>query len=485
MTITRSSVLIIDDDQDMRWALRTILSDVGLSVMEADSGPSGLEVAARSSPAAVLLDMRMTGLSGEEVLTRLKRQREGLPVIVITGYGSIAGAVDAIRAGAFDYLTKPFDNDAVVSVVRSAIAQRPEASEPPGPGLREAVVKQMGHSAAIQDLITQMEVVIGTDYSVLINGETGAGKEIVAQALHRHGPRTARPFVVFDCGSIAEALVDSEFFGHERGAYTGATERRRGRFEMAAEGGTIFLDEIGNLCAVGQQALLRALEERVIYRLGGSTPIRLDTRVIAATNETLADDDASATFRPDLYYRLSEYTITVPPLRTRPDDIEFLTRRFLAQTQRGLANWLPDITADALDQLRGYSWPGNVRQLRNVVRRAALIAMGRITAEHIRQCLQRTSARVAVPNAAATCAAPTCAVTPCAAVPCASDMPLRERVESHVKLVERESILHAMIQTGGNKAAAARTLGVDYKSFRIKLKTIQQRALAGHDFTSV
>jgi two-component system nitrogen regulation response regulator GlnG len=458
----------------MRWALRTILSEVGLSVMEADSGPSGLEVAARSPLAAVLLDMRMAGPSGEEVLTRLKQQSEGLPIIVITGYGTIAGAVDAIRAGAFDYLTKPFDNDAVVSVVKSAIAQRPGPSEPPASGLREAVVGLMGHSAAIQDLITQMEVVIGTDYSVLISGETGTGKEIVAQALHRHGPRTARPFVVFDCGSIAEALVDSEFFGHERGAYTGATERRRGRFEMAAEGGTIFLDEIGNLCAVGQQALLRALEERVIYRLGGSTPIRLDTRVIAATNETLADDDAGATFRPDLYYRLSEYTISVPPLRTRPGDIEFLTRRFLAQTQRGMANWLPDITPDALDMLRGYSWPGNVRQLRNVVRRAALIAMGRITAGHIGQCLQRPPARDTVPNAAPLSAAP----------PCAADRPLRERVESHVKLVERESILRAMTQTGGNKAAAARTLGVDYKSFRTKLKTIQQQALAGHDFTS-
>jgi DNA-binding NtrC family response regulator len=460
MINAQSSVLIIDDDQDIRWALRTILSRNGLATIEADAGPRGLEVAARNAPAAVLLDLRLPGLAGEEVLARLRHQCQDLPVIVITGYGTITGAVDAIRAGAFDYLTKPFDNDAVVAAVKRAIAQRPVVARPANGNIRECVTGQMGDGVAIQNLVTQMEMVLDTDYSVLIVGETGTGKEIVAQSLHRHGPRTARPFIVFDCGSIVDALVDSEFFGHERGAFTGANERRRGRFEIAADGGTIFLDEIGNLCAVGQQALLRALEERVIYRVGGSTPIRLDTRVIAATNEALEEEDVIGTFRPDLYYRLSEYTITVPPLRTRPEDIEFLTRRFLDQAQRAPANWLPDITPDALELLRGYPWPGNVRQLRNVVRRAGLMGNGKITPERILPCLPHRPTQ----NASF-------------APPCASgNMSLRDMVEFQVRKVERDAISHALAQAGGNKTAAARRLGIDYKTFREKLKKIEHDA---------
>jgi two-component system nitrogen regulation response regulator GlnG len=296
---------------------------------------------------------------------------------------------------------------------------------------------------------------------VLICGETGAGKEIVAKALHRHGPRAARPCVVFDCGAIVEALVESEFFGHERGAYTGANERRRGRFELAAEHGTIFLDEIGNLCAVGQQALLRALEERVIYRVGGTAPIHLDIRVLAATNVNLVEDEDASAFRPDLFYRLSEYAIVVPALRTRPEDIEFLARRFLDQTQRALDGAIIEITPDALDLLREYPWPGNVRQLRNVVRRAGLMASCKVTAAEVKACMPQ-STRTAVQ-------------VPCSAM---ADAPLRNRVQHRVREVERDAILNALAQAGGNKAAAARQLSIDYKTFRTKLKTIERHATA-------
>lgn len=464
MKNVKSPILIIDDDHDMRWTLRTILGNIGLAVAEANAGAAGLEIAAQTEPAAVLLDLRMPGLSGEEVLARLKRQYQTIPVIVITGYGSISGAVDAIRAGAFDYLTKPFDNDAVISAVRRAIAQQSMSLCQPHDTLRETVSSLMGHGPAIQNLIAQMEVVTGTDYTVLICGETGTGKEIVAQALHRHGPRAARPFIVFDCGATVEALVGSEFFGHERGAYTGASERRRGRFELAADGGTIFLDEIGNLCAVGQQALLRALEERVIYRVGGMMPIELDIRVIAATNANLVDDGHTSAFRPDLFYRLSEYTIIVPPLRTRPEDIEFLARRFLDQTQRTLKNSTPDITPDALDLLRSYHWPGNVRQLRNVVRRAGLMASCKVTAAHIKACMPQSDRPAAQGPAPAT-----------------ADAPLRDLVQHRVRQVERDAILNALIQARGNKTAAARQLGIDYKTFRIKLKTLEQYASVNHD----
>ena len=460
MAETQSQVLVIDDDQDMRWALRTILGESGLGVIEAESGTVGLEAAMRCSPSAVLLDMRMPGIDGAEVLAQLKRKFLTTPVIVITGHGSVSGAVDAIRAGAFDYLTKPFDNDVVVSVVRRAIAQSGTLVPPSGSSLRATITGMMGRSREIETLIAQIEGVIDTDYSVLISGETGTGKEIVAQALHRHGRRSDRPFVVFDCGAIVENLVEAEFFGHERGAFTGAVERRRGRFEIAAAGGAIFLDEIGNLCAVGQQALLRALEERVIFRVGGSAPIRLDTRVIAATNERLGEDDDLRAFRPDLFYRLSEYCITLPPLRARPDDIEFLARRFLTETQRVVGTPDLEITSTALDLLRSHDWPGNVRQLRNVVRRAALMAGHVVTTDQVEACMLRPARRRD-------------AGTPTAAL---IEAPLRDLVRGRIKQVERDAILGALAQTGGNKTTAARALGIDYKTFRVKLKIIQQEA---------
>jgi two-component system nitrogen regulation response regulator GlnG len=455
-------VLIIDDDSDMRWALRTLVAGVGLGVVEASTGIAGIETAERTAPDAVLLDLQLPGLSGEKVLHGLRRQHHHTPIIVITGYGSISGAVEAIKAGAFDYLTKPFNNDAVAAAVKRAIEQHGAAVREPNIGLRNTVTDLMGRSPAIQSMITQMEAVIATDYSVLLCGETGTGKEIVAQALYRYGPRTTRPLVVFDCGSIVEALVESEFFGHERGAYTGAHERRRGRFELAADGGTIFLDEIGNLCAVGQQALLRALEERVIYRVGGTQPIRLDTRVIAATSENLTDDDDDdSTFRPDLFYRLSEYSIVVPPLRTRPEDIEYLAHRFLNQTQRVLGTGPQGIAPEALNLLLGYSWPGNVRQLRNVMRRAALTASNLITAENITAGMLRRRPQVAVH----------------APIHSDGEMPLRDLVGLRVQQVEREAIVRALKAAGGNKAEAARRLGLDYKTLRIKLKAFERSDL--------
>lgn len=459
-----AAILIIDDDQDMCWALRAILGDIGFPVVAVGTGVAGLEIAMQAEPVAVLLDMQMPGLGGDEVMTRLQRQSRAIPIIVITGYGSIPGAIDTIRAGAFDYLTKPFDNDTVVAAVRRAIAQRSAGASSPDGDLWETVTSLMGHGPAIQSLIAKMELVINTDYSVLILGETGTGKELVAQALHRHGPRRSRPLVVLDCGTVVETLVDSELFGHERGAYTGAAERKRGRLELAADSGTIFLDEIGNLCLVGQQALLRVLEERVIYRVGGTTPIRLDTRVISATNADQVEDGNVSMIRPDLFYRLSEYTVIVPPLRARPGDIEFLARRFLDQAQRVLRRPMLDISADALDLLRSYCWPGNVRQLRNVVRRAGLMASAKITVEHIQACMPRRPTQIAVHAPAAD----------------GADVSLHGLVRHWVRQVEHDAILDALHQAGGNQAEAARQLHIDYKTFRTKLKTIKHRNSGNH-----
>jgi DNA-binding NtrC family response regulator len=463
-------ILVIDDDRDMRWALRTILENIGLTVAEANAGPAGLEIAARGRPAAVLLDMRIPGLSGHEVLTNLRARHPELPIIVITGYGTIQGAVSTIQAGAFDYMLKPFDNDAVISTVKRAIALRCPEPDLPNGNLKETITELMGCSTAIQSLIAQIEAVIDTDYSVVVGGETGTGKEIVAQALHRYGPRKTRPFVVLDCGTISEALVASELFGHERGAYTDAHERRRGRLEVAASGGTIFMDEIGNLCAAGQRALLRALEERVIYRIGSTTPILLDMRLITATNDILVDDDGSGAFRPDLFYRLSEFIIVAPPLRERPEDVEFLARRFLREAQKGHQVCAHEFTPDALDLLQNYPWPGNVRQLRNIVRRISLMASSEVTAVHVKQCMPQRSSRT-------TCTGSHPSTPP--------PILLRRLVEHQVQKLERDAILDALAQAGGNKAMAARQLGINYKTFRLKLKAIEQHVSVGHDIVGV
>jgi DNA-binding NtrC family response regulator len=236
-------VLVIDDDPDMRWAIRTILAETGLDVAEASAGAAGIEIAARCAPDAVLLDIQMPGIDGEEVLRRLKYQHKHLPVIVVTAHGTIPGAVEAIRTGAFEYITMPFRNERLLDVVRRAVSRHQAGASPATADVRTAITSVMGQGVAVQLLVEQIEAVIGTDYSVLIRGETGAGKEVVAHCLHEMGPRADHPLVVVDCGSVVDTLIDSEFFGHEKGAYTGAAGRHHGWFETAAKGGTLFLDE--------------------------------------------------------------------------------------------------------------------------------------------------------------------------------------------------------------------------------------------------
>ena len=453
-----ATVLLIDDDQDMRWAMRNVLADAGFAVAEAECGGSGLEMATCRLPDAVLLDMRMPGLGGDEVLRRLKRLDPGLPVIVVTAHGSIPGAIGAIRDGAFEYLTKPFRNSYLAETVRRAVAWRSTAKRAAAGGIRASLMAAMGQSPAIQTLVAQVEAVASTDYSVVICGETGAGKEVVARNLHEHGPRANHPLVVVDCGAITESLTDSEFFGHEKGAFTGASERRRGWFEAAANGGTIFLDEIGNLAPTGQKALLRALEERTIRRVGGAELIKLDVRVIVATNFDLKECAKAGGFRQDLFFRLAEYVIMVPPLRARPEDIAYLTRRFLTQARESLGRPPVDIAPAALDLLRAYPWPGNVRELRSVMRRAALTASDTVTPENLAISLGDGCAiAVSLPASVAS---------------------LRNRVRGQVRVIERDAVVAALDQAGGNKAKAARLLGIDYKTYRMKLKLAEEVQMA-------
>ncbi len=456
----RSRVLVIDDDPDMCWAVRQVLANGGLDVAEANSGQAGLDLLASRPHDALLLDMQLPGLGGREVLRHVQRRDASLPVIVLTGHGSIADAVEAVKTGVFEYLTKPFRNEHLLETVRRAIGRRRTARASPASSVRASITGTMGNGPAVHRLIAEIEAVAATDYSVLVLGETGSGKEVVARTLHQHGPRAVRPLVVVDCGAVVETLTDSEFFGHEKGAYTGANARQVGWFEMAADGGTIFLDEIGNLCLPAQRAMLRALDQRVIYRVGGTVPIKLDARVIAATNENLTEHNGTA-FREDLFFRLSEYIITVPPLRSRPEDIEFLAHRFLAEARKGLGRPTADISSGALDLLRGHDWPGNVRELRNVIRRVALAVSDVVTIAHVAGCLGERAAAAPMPIHPQLAAAP-----------------LRGRIRHQMREIERGAVLSALEQAGGNKAQAARLLGVDYKTYRTKLKALSE-PLAG------
>jgi len=450
----QQTVLLIDDDKDMRWAISNILSAAGFAVAEAETGGIGLKIAGATAPDTVLLDMRMPGINGEEVLRKLHNLDPALPVIIITAHGTISGAVSAVRDGAFEYITKPFRNEHLLDAVKRAIARR-EIIRSTTSGLESALLSAMGQSSIIRKLIAQINAVLSTDYSVVIQGETGAGKEVVARSLHRFGRRAARPLAVVDCGAITESLIDSEFFGHERGAFTGAVERRKGSFEGVADGGTIFLDEIGNLPTSGQKALLRTLEERKIRRVGGSEVIDLDMRVIAATNDDLRERARAGSFRQDLFFRLSEYLIVIPPLRSRIEDLEFLARRFLAQARDALGRGPADIDPTALDLLRDYHWPGNVRELRNIMRRVALAPSDIVTPKEFSgllgdDCACRSDRHTEE-----------------------ADATLRHRVQRHVREFERDAIIHALEQAGGNKAKAARLLGIDYKTYRIKLKLLE------------
>ena len=459
MTQQSTVVLIIDDDRNMRWAMRNIMSDAGFEVAEAEAGEPGIATAARCRPHAVLLDIRMPGLAGDEVLKRLRRLDPNLPVIIVTAHASIPSAVSMTQDGAFDFVTKPFRNEQLLETVQRAVRRRPLARD--AAGLRAAITAIMGQGPSIQKLVDDIAAIVSTDYSVVINGETGAGKEVVARALHQNGPRSAQPLVTVDCGALEETLIDSEFFGHEKGAYTGASGRQQGCFEAAANGGTLFLDEIGNLPMKGQKALLRTLDQRTIRRVGGRELIKLDTRVLAATNEDLRTQATTGGFREDLLYRLAEYVIEVPSLRSRPEDVPFLARRFLIQAREALGRPQIELAPATIDMLCDHRWPGNVRELRNVMRRAALTDAAMITPYQIAGTL-------------GDCAAPVSIQTD------STPAPLREHIRAQVRALECDAVVAALGQANGNKAEAARLLGIDYKTYRTKLKIVsgQQEAKA-------
>ena len=370
-------ILVVDDEKKIRTILSRILADEGCTVLTVDSGEEALEAIDGFQPSLILMDQNMPGLNGIETMAAIRGNHSAVPVIFLTAFGSIPLAVEAMRRGAYDYLTKPFDNDELLLVVRRAldhtrllreVAQlRSELHE------RHAFRNIIGDSAPMQRLFEQMRRVCETNATVLIQGESGTGKELVARAIHYNSQRRDKPLVSVNCGAIPSELVESEFFGHEKGAFTDAKERRQGKFEQA-NGGTIFLDEIGELPADAQVKLLRVLEDHTVVRIGGRETIPVDVRVLAATNKDLPREVDAGVFRIDLMFRLNVFALTIPPLRGRAGDIPLLVDHFLRRYNREMNTNVTTVSAPAMDTLQSYWWPGNVRDLENAIQSALIVA---------------------------------------------------------------------------------------------------------------
>ena len=384
MAAAKGTVLVIDDEKDIRLSLKRVLEYEGYTFSEAGSGRAGLEAARDTGVDVVLLDIKMPGMDGIEVLRHLVEQDPGLPVIMISGHGSIATAVEATRIGAFDFLEKPPDRDRILLTVRNAIQSRRLHDEKAT--LEKTVTKSfkmVGESAAIKELLATIETIGPSQARVLVTGENGVGKGVVARAIHRASNRSEARFVEVSCAAIPDDLIESELLGHEKGAFTGATTRKPGKFEMA-DGGTIFLDEIGDMSARVQAKVLRIIEEGEFERVGGTETLSVDVRLIAATNKDIQALIAQGDFREDLYYRLNVVPVIVPPLRERKEDIPMLAAYFLEVYCDMYGLKLKSLGEDLMSRLTEYSWPGNVRELRNIMERMVITSRAdALTAEDL------------------------------------------------------------------------------------------------------
>ena len=367
-------VWLVDDDASIRWVLERALRQAGMHTTSFEEAESALAALGRAEPDVLVTDIRMPGRSGLDLLEEIRASRPKLPVIVMTAHSDLESAVAAYQGGAFEYLPKPFDIDQAVELVRRAAAQSHRSAASAVDSRR--IPEMLGHAAAMQEVFRAIGRLSRSSMTVLITGESGTGKELVARALHRHSPRAAKPFIALNTSAFTADLLESELFGHEKGAFTGATELRRGRFEQA-DGGTLFLDEIGDMSPQLQTRLLRVLAEGEFYRVGGQLPVRVDVRVIAATHQDLEGRVREGLFREDLLHRLNVIRIEVPPLRQRREDIPELLQHYLDVAAMELGVAPKTLTEEARASLATFDWPGNVRQLVNACRRLTVLAAGR------------------------------------------------------------------------------------------------------------
>jgi two-component system nitrogen regulation response regulator GlnG len=370
------TVWIVDDDRSIRWVLEKALQQEGLTTVSFENADSVVQRLTRQQPDVIISDIRMPGASGLDLLARLREQFPRLPVIIMTAHSDLDSAVASYQGGAFEYLPKPFDVDEAVSLVKRALQHAQEQQSLAAPAEIAPTPEIIGEAPAMQEVFRAIGRLSHSNITVLINGESGTGKELVAHALHRHSPRATSPFIALNMAAIPKDLMESELFGHEKGAFTGAANQRRGRFEQA-DGGTLFLDEIGDMPADTQTRLLRVLADGEFYRVGGHTPVKVDVRIIAATHQNLETLVQDGKFREDLFHRLNVIRIHIPRLSDRREDIPTLARHFLARAALELAVEPKLLKSETEDYLRNLPWPGNVRQLENTCRWITVMASGR------------------------------------------------------------------------------------------------------------
>jgi len=453
MTIQHPShILIVDDDLNHLKTLQTIVRSWGYRVSTADDGVKAVEGVKEKPFALILMDVRMAQMSGIEALQRIKQYNPAIPILIMTAYSSVDSAVKALKSGAYDYLTKPLDFE----VLKISIARALEHS---GLKAENATLKSkmsadydlqniIGKSRPMKELVDMMSMVAPSEATVLITGESGTGKELIAKSIHHNSQRKDRPLVVVNCAAITETLLESELFGHEKGAFTGADKRREGRFKQADKG-TIFLDEISETSAAMQAKLLRVIQEREIQRVGGEETLSVDVRILAATNRNLEDDVKEGKFREDLFYRLNVVTLRIPPLRERQDDIPLLAQHFLEKYAKKNHKQVKGFSPLAMDMLLKYAWPGNVRELENVIERAVIL----LPDEHITEKELPVTITSSYAEKSGWVAPPPTV---------AANRPLDE--------VEKEAILATLEDSGGNKSETARRLGINRKTLHKKLK---------------
>jgi two-component system nitrogen regulation response regulator GlnG len=485
-------LLLIDDEPDVQYSFRRIFEPTELELHTASSGEEGLRLIPQIKPDLVLSDLRMGGVSGLETLRRIRQIDSKLPVILMTAYGTTQTAIEAMKLGAYDYVLKPFDVPKLKALVagalkasrdmRQAVALRPLLES------EDYDVGVVGRSEAMQNVFKLIGQVAPTDATVLITGENGTGKELVARAIYHHSRRSQQPFLAINCAAIPEQLLESELFGHEKGSFTGATVQRIGKFEQC-DGGTIFLDEIGDMTASAQTKILRVLQSGTFERVGGNQPIKVDVRVIAATNRPLEEAVAKRQFREDLFYRLNVVRLQLPPLRERREDIRLLVDYFLRKLAGPRAT-PKSLGATTLAALEAYHWPGNVRELENVLRRAIVVAkgpailLGDLPPEIASQAVPAgpaptadsgsTNRPVGAPALTATSGAHSPVGTAVSSIPeMARLLFLWARTDSKLKVlpaVERELVVEALKETRGNQVQAAKLLGITRATLRKRIE---------------
>lgn len=453
-----ANILIVDDERQIRRILAVLLAEHRHRVAEADCSESALERISTFKPDLVLLDLKLPGVDGLGTLPQLLAGNPRPEVIMMTAFGTIGSAVEAMRRGAFDYVTKPFDNDELLLTVERALEMRRLGSEVEE--LRSELEARYGFheivglSPEMQGLFRMMSKVVGVDVTVLMTGESGTGKEMVARAIHRKSKRVRGPFVAVNCSAIPQTLVESEFFGHERGAFTDARETRPGKFEQA-HGGTLFLDEVGDLALDAQAKMLRALQERQVVRLGGRQSIDVDVRVIAATHRDLAQQMLAGRFREDLYWRLNVIHLRLPALRERRGDIPLLIDHFLSRFNRELRLQISGIAPEARQLLCNYEWPGNIRELENTLCRAMILCEGNILS--VADLPGRIRGEIMLPG------------SPLRDLDL-SRLSLGQAVGEAVERIEKIMILSRLAEHRGNRTVTAESLGVSRKTLFNKMR---------------